>query len=124
MSTIREVSPTAALALIKKGALLVDVREPSEVARKAFDVPEVMLIPLREIEKRIKEIPANRKVIVACNSGSRSSMAMRTLMKHGYGKAVNMQYGISGWTREGLPVKGKPKQSFGSWLMGLFGKKS
>ena len=124
MSNIREVSPAAALGLIKKGALLVDVREPGEVARKSFDVPDIMLIPLREIERRYKEIPANRKVIVACNSGSRSSMAMRTLMNHGFSKAVNMQYGMSGWSREGLPVKRKAKQGFGSWLMGLFGKKS
>ncbi len=122
MSAIREVSPTDALAMIQKGALLVDVREAHEIAGKSFDVPNVMQIPLREIEKRYKEIPVKRQVVVACRSGNRSLMALRFLTNHGYNKAVNMQSGISRWERDGLPIKRSQKQKPGSWLFGLFGK--
>ncbi|ACF42468.1 rhodanese-like domain-containing protein [Pelodictyon phaeoclathratiforme] len=104
--------------------MLVDVREAYEVARKSFDVPEIMLIPFRDFEKRFQEIPVKRQVIIACNSGSRSAVATRILMTHGYRKVVNMQYGIMRWAKEGLPVKGRPKQTFGARLLQMFRGKS
>ena len=124
MNKIKDVSPTAALALIKKGALLVDVRQPSEVARKAFDVPDTLQIPLGKIEQRFREIPENRQVIVACHSGNRSVMAARFLASHGFRKVVSMQHGIAGWERAGLPVRSMPKQSILSRLLQKFGGKS
>jgi len=123
MSDVREVSPAKALEMIRKGALLVDVREPFEIAGKSLDVPETLLIPLRDIDKRYREIPKGRQVIVCCRTGSRSVIATRILMKHGYNKAFNMQSGVIRWESEGLPVKGKPKQKFGSWLLKIFSRK-
>ncbi len=120
MNTTHDVSPTAALALIQKGALLVDVREPHEVAKKSFDVANVMLIPLREFENRYKEIPTDRQLIIACNLGNRSLMATRFLTNHGYSKALNMQRGIVCWEHEGLPLKKAVKESAGSWLLQQF----
>lgn len=124
MNKVQEVVPAKAFAMIQKGALLVDVREAYEVARKSFDVPDIMLIPFRDFEKRFQEIPVKRQVIIACNSGNRSAVATRVLMNHGYRKVVNMQYGIMRWAKEGLPVKGKPKQTFGAWLLQMFHGKS
>jgi rhodanese-related sulfurtransferase len=124
MKNMLEVTPAKAFAMIQKGALLVDVREPGEVDRKSFDVPEIMLIPLRQLETRYKEIPADRQVIIACHSGSRSIMASRFLMNQGYKKAVNMQSGIARWAAEGLPLKEKEKQKTSLWLSQLFSKKS
>ncbi|MFZ4524775.1 MAG: rhodanese-like domain-containing protein [Chlorobium sp.] len=124
MDNAHEVSPNKALALIQKGALLVDVREPGEVAKKSFDVSNIMQIPLRELQKRFHEIPLDRKVIIACYSGSRSLMATRFLMKQGYTQAVNMQQGIARWEREGLPIKSELKQQPGSLLERFFGRKS
>ena len=121
MNNNREVNPANALAMIRKGALLVDVREAHEVAKKSFDVPDIMLIPLRELEKRFREIPANRQLIIACHSGNRSIIATRFLVKHGYRKAINMQNGISRWAKEGLPLKSREKQTIVSWLMQKFG---
>ena len=122
MSTVQEISPTKALAMIKKGALLVDVRQPREVARKSFDVSEIMLIPVGDLKNRFQEIPVDRKVIIACHIGNRGLMATRFLMNNGYSKAVNMQQGIVRWEKEGLPVKSEPKQNNGSWLMQMFKK--
>ncbi len=120
MRNTKEVSPTQALALIQKGALLVDVREPSEVSKKSFDVSNIMLIPLQELKMRFREIPVDRKVIIACHSGSRSIMATRFLMDNGYNKAVNMQHGMVHWEKEGLPIKNELKQKNGSWLKKFF----
>jgi rhodanese-related sulfurtransferase len=124
MSNISEVSPTASFALIQKGSLLVDVREPSEIAKKSFDVPDIMMIPLRQFEQRFKEIPVTRNVVIACRSGSRSVMATRFLIDHGYSKAVTMQHGIVGWERDGLPLKREAKQKNGSLLMRMFNRKA
>ncbi len=124
MKNIREVNAAAALALLKKGALLVDVREPREVAKKAFDVPDVVVVPLSQFQARFREIPSKRQLVVACRSGNRSGMAIRLLTSQGYNKIANLQHGIIGWERAGLPVKGKPRQSLMSRLLQLFGKKS
>ncbi len=117
MNKTHEVSPAKALALINNGALLVDVREPKEVASKSFDVSTIAQIPLRELKNRFQEIPVDRKVIIACHSGNRSLMATRFLMNHGYTQVVNMQQGIVRWEKEGLPVKNELKQKSGSRLM-------
>ncbi|MEI7788223.1 MAG: rhodanese-like domain-containing protein [Chlorobiaceae bacterium] len=124
MSNVQEVSPATALAMIKKGALLLDVREPKEVAKKSFDVQDIMMIPIRELKKRFQEIPLDRKVIIACHVGNRGLMAARFLVNQGYSQAVNMQQGIVRWEKEGLPVKSELKQTTGSWLKQLFSMKS
>ena len=121
MKSTLEVNPSAALAMIQKGALLVDVRESREIAEKSFDLPDVLQIPLGELKSRYREIPENRQVIMACRSGSRSMMATSFLEGKGYSNARNMQNGIMGWEREGLPLKTKPKQAGGGWLQQIFG---
>ena len=56
----REVCPTTTRRLLAEGALLVDVRELSEVAQTAFDVPGVVLLPLSELQQRHGELPRDR----------------------------------------------------------------
>ena len=124
MSKIKDVNPSTALSMIRKGALLVDVREGREVEQLAFDVPDVLVVPLSRLENRVAEIPSDRKVIVACKSGNRSQVAARILLNHGYGQVLNMQYGILGWSREGLPVKSEPKPQQFAWLRKLIGSES
>ena len=122
MNNTHEVSPAKAFVMLKKGALLVDVRQPKEVAKKSFDVLDIINIPVGELNKRFQEIPVDRKIIIACHVGSRGSMATRFLISQGYSKAVNMQQGIVRWEKEGLPVKSGAKQKSGSWLMQIFKK--
>lgn len=96
MSKVKDINPAEAFSMAKKGTLIVDVRELREVERMAFDVPNVMVVPLSRFENGISGIPSKQKVIVACNSGNRSVMAARMLMSSGYTQVVNMQSGISG----------------------------
>jgi rhodanese-related sulfurtransferase len=120
MSRVKDVNPSTAYSMAKKGTMIVDVRENREVERMAFDVPNVLVVPLSKFESRIPEIPSKQKIIVACNSGNRSVMAARMLMSHGYTQVVNLQYGISGWTRGGFPVRQSPSQPPFAWLKKLF----
>lgn len=92
--------------LAEKNALLVDVREADEVAKLAFDVPNVVHIPLSEFEQRFTELPKDRELILACAVGQRSLKATYFLMYHGYDKVANMQDGLAKWVRRGFPMRG------------------
>lgn len=123
-SKVKEVNPATAYSMIKKGALLVDVREMREIDRKAFGVSDCMAVPMSRFQSSLNEIPTGRKVIIACLSGNRSSMASRMLANHGHSNVHNLQYGMMGWEREGLPVTKPETQSPLSSLFKMFRKEA
>lgn len=118
MKEALEICPTTAFGLTEKGILLVDVREPEEVAEASFDVRNLMLIPFSQLEGRYHEIPADREVIIACHVGERSLMATYFLMNHGYEQVINMQNGIVRWAEKGFPMKGALKRKTGGCCCG------
>jgi rhodanese-related sulfurtransferase len=123
-NSVKDVTPSIALSMIRKGALLVDVRETREIERKAFDVSDFMSVPMSSFQSQLHEIPANRKVIIACHSGNRSSMASRILVNHGYKNVHNLQNGIIRWEREGLPIRKKTAESPFAWMGKMFRRTS
>lgn len=102
----REICPTTTRKALAEGALLVDVREASEVAAVAFADCNVLTIPLSELETRWTEIPRDRDVIFACAAGVRSLKATYFLMYQGYERVANMKYGMQRWIERGFPVNG------------------
>lgn len=106
LPSAREVCPTTTRRLIAEGALLVDVRELAEVARVAFDVPGVLLLPLSEFEQRFAELPRDRDLVLVCQVGERSLKATYFLMYQGYTRVANMEGGLLKWARKGFPIKG------------------
>jgi rhodanese-related sulfurtransferase len=105
---VNEICPTTTQGWVKKGALLVDVRERDEVEQLAFDVPNIVNIPLSEFEIRYKELPFNKEMVIVCRGGGRSLRAAGFLINNGYDplKVVNMQHGIIRWVQKGFPTKG------------------
>lgn len=103
---VKEICPTTTQEWVKKGALLVDVREKDEVNELAYDVPNIFNIPLSEFEERFNEIPKDKEVIMVCKSGGRSLRAAGFLVNHSYNNVVNMQHGIVRWVQKGFPTKG------------------
>lgn len=106
LAEAREVCPTTSARLLKEGALLVDVREPDEVAKAGFAGCEVMAIPLSQFEDRWQEVPRDRDVILACAVGERSLKATYFLMYQGYDRVMNMNPGIARWVARGFPITG------------------
>ncbi|MDE0886013.1 MAG: molybdopterin-synthase adenylyltransferase MoeB [Myxococcota bacterium] len=84
--------------------LLLDVREPEEVAQASIEgsVP----IPLGEIEARVGEIAdwRQRPVVVHCHHGGRSAQACRKLIELGFEEVENLDGGIEAWS---LTVDGR-----------------
>ena len=105
---VKEICPTTTQSWVKNGALLVDVREKDEIEALAYDVPEIINIPLSEFETRFQEVPMDREVVLVCRSGGRSLRATGFLINHGYEseKVVNMQHGMIRWAQKGFPTKG------------------
>lgn len=101
-----EICPTTTYKRVQEGALLVDVRENDEVQELAYDVPNILQIPLSEFEERFNEIPQDREVVLVCRSGGRSLKATYYLMNHGYTNVANMQHGMLRWAEKGFPIKG------------------
>ena len=105
---VNEICPTTTQAWVKKGALLVDVREKDEVEQLAYDVPNIVNIPLSEFEIRYTELPVDKNLVMVCRGGGRSLRAAGFLLNNGYdpGRVVNMQHGIIRWAQKGFPTKG------------------
>jgi len=105
---VNEICPTTTQAWVKKGALLVDVRERDEVKQLAYDVPAIVNIPLSEFEIRYTELPFDRDLVLVCRSGDRSLRAAGFLINHGYDpvKVVNMKHGMIRWVQKGFQTKG------------------
>lgn len=113
-SLVKEICPTTTQEWVKKGALLVDVREKDEVSELAYDVPKVINIPLSEFEERFHEIPKDQEAVTVCKGGGRSLRAAGFLVNHGYNNVVNMQHGIARWVQKGFPTKGNTSVVTGS----------
>ena len=81
-------------------AVLIDVREASEY--KNINIPKSYLLPLKNVS--IDKIPPhnNKKLVIHCHSGKRSSMACQKLLNENPNLEIyNLEGGISAWQNSG-----------------------
>jgi NADPH-dependent 2,4-dienoyl-CoA reductase/sulfur reductase-like enzyme/rhodanese-related sulfurtransferase len=83
------------LELHRTDALLLDVREPDEFARK--HIPKTINLPLSELRSRYAELPKDREIWVCCAVGQRAYFAARFLTQHGY-RARTLSGGYTTYT--------------------------
>ena len=98
---IREVDVQEFAAAQRRGALVVDVREPSEYADG--HVPGAQLVPLGSLAARVDELPRDDRVYVICASGNRSRTAAAALAAAGR-DAISVSGGTRAWVASGGPV--------------------
>jgi adenylyltransferase/sulfurtransferase len=75
--------------------VLVDVREPHEIAICAF--PESMKIPLGTLPQNLSRLSTADEIIVHCKTGGRSARAVQLLRQAGFRKVRNLAGGIARW---------------------------
>lgn len=80
---------------IFRSVLFVDTRDAGQFA--AGSIPGAVNIEWREVLGRIDEIPADRKVVLFCNTGSLSAQAAFALRVAGRDNVVVLQSGLEGW---------------------------
>lgn len=94
----------AKVFLAREKPLVLDVRTPKEFY--AGHIEGARLIPVQQLERRVKEIAKYRssKVLLYCRSGNRSTVAAQILARHGFTDLYNLRPGMRGWQAAGLPV--------------------
>jgi rhodanese-related sulfurtransferase len=95
---MKTVTPTEFAAL--SDAVLIDVREPDEVA--AASMPGAINMPMSSIGEHLDELPVGTLYQVS-HAGGRSARVAAALEQRGY-DVVNVEGGITQWEQEGLPV--------------------
>lgn len=80
--------------LVKRGAILIDVRSPQEYKEGHLD--NAILIPEYDINKKILDrFDINDEIILYCSTGNRSRKAKKKMEKIGYTKIYNLREGIN-----------------------------
>lgn len=72
--------------------------------------PRWLNIPQETLKDRFAEIPADKRLIVVCNSGVRSYEALRQLETAGLCNAVNLQGGVAALKKTGLLAAGEEEK--------------
>ena len=82
--------------------IILDVRTESEYAQEHIE--GAINMPLSEIDSRLSEMDPEDEFLVYCTSGSRSSMAIATMLENEYTKIYHLPSGIIAWRKAGYPV--------------------
>jgi rhodanese-related sulfurtransferase len=83
--------------------LLVDVREPNEVAVEAY--PGGVVVALSGFEPKDIPDPGGKQVVFACRSGKRSVTASLAAQAAGLAYDKHLAGGMLAWKAAGLPTK-------------------
>jgi rhodanese-related sulfurtransferase len=79
---------------------IVDVREPHEFA--GGRIPGAINLPLSKFDPA--EVPKGRQVVLICQAGGRSAVALRKMKAAGVEDARHYAAGMSGWRSRKGPV--------------------
>ena len=83
--------------------LLVDVREPNEIAVERY--PDAVVVPLSSFDPAAIPDPQGKQVVFACRSGRRSVTASLAAQEKGYPYSSHLAGGILAWKAAGLPTE-------------------
>lgn len=103
MSILTPLAPVEVKArLDRKTAVLVDIREPEEFARR--HVAGALSRPLSTFETAHLRIEPDRQVIFTCKTGMRTGGACDRLAAAVDGPAFVLDGGLDSWATAGLPI--------------------
>ncbi|KQX92606.1 rhodanese-like domain-containing protein [Streptomyces clavifer] len=106
------IAPAEAAAAAAEGALLVDIRYAA-LREKDGLIPGALVIERNELEWRLDPLGSHRApeavshdlpVVVICNEGYASSLAVASLRQLGLRRATDLIGGFQAWRAAGLPV--------------------
>jgi rhodanese-related sulfurtransferase len=101
---VQDLTPEEVSRGIAEGHfLLVDVREPNEVAVEAY--PNGVVVPLSSFDPQAIPSSNGRQVVFACRSGKRSVTASLAAQAAGLPYDKHLAGGMLAWKAAGLPTK-------------------
>ncbi|HEY9441405.1 MAG TPA: rhodanese-like domain-containing protein [Streptomyces sp.] len=107
------MDPHQAAAAVADGALLVDIRYAALRERDGL-IPGALVIERNELEWRLDPQGSHRvpeavshdlPVVVICDEGYASSLAVASLHRLGLHRATDLIGGFQAWRAAGLPVR-------------------
>jgi rhodanese-related sulfurtransferase len=102
--TVQDLAPEEVAKGLGEGRyLLIDVREPNEVAVEAY--PDAVVLPLSTFDPA--DIPdlQGRELVFACRSGNRSAKISHAIQAAGFPYDKHLAGGMIAWKAAGLPVR-------------------
>ena len=109
---VRRLEPIDALRACQDGALLIDTR-PEAQRRRDGDLPGALVVDRNVLEWRLDPLGEHRlaevtshdqQIILVCNEGYSSSLAVATLRRMGLHRATDVVGGFQKWAAQRLPV--------------------
>ena len=101
---VENLNPDEVAEGLKAGRmLLVDVREPNEIALEGY--PDAVILPLSRFDPGAIPDPQGKQVVFACRSGRRSVTAALVAQDAGFPYKSHLAGGILAWKAAGLPTK-------------------
>jgi rhodanese-related sulfurtransferase len=92
-----------ALLDAREPVVLVDFRKLSEY--RAGHLPGAISLPITELDRRFREIPEGKRVILYCQCPAEEIATAHTfLTRQGYHDHVVLEHGFGGWVRRQYPV--------------------
>ena len=111
-SRVECLDPAQVAEEMKRGAVLVDLRESEELAREGM-IPGAVHAPRGMLEfhadpkssYHLRELEPERRLILHCAAGGRSALAADTLRLMGYRNVAHLEGGFTAWKKQGYPTK-------------------
>jgi rhodanese-related sulfurtransferase len=84
--------------------IILDVRSPNEYVESHIENAENIDVNSHIFKSEINKIDKNKKYLVYCHSGHRSSYAVKIMIDSGFTDIHDLSGGIRKWKRQGLPL--------------------
>lgn len=84
------------------GAVLLDVREPWEVALARIQLPGVqaLAMPMHTVPARVAELDRSQPIVCICHHGGRSAQVVAFLQRQGLARVYNLAGGVDAWSTQ------------------------
>lgn len=89
-----DIDPSEALHLHYSGALLIDIREPAELADLPSDHVVDRHLPMSEFEDWMYELSPSETFVLVCARGARSSMLSAKMREQGFRNVYSLHGGL------------------------------
>lgn len=99
-----DVDANSAISLMdEKDLIILDVREAKE--RKAGFIANDTHLPLAQVKNQLGSLDKNKKILVYCRSGGRSSHIAGLLTRNNFEQVYSLKGGFKAWQKANLPIK-------------------
>jgi rhodanese-related sulfurtransferase len=82
--------------------IAIDIRDAEEYAK--FHIAEATSIPIDELGKQLKSVPAARGIVIVDHAGHQAPVAVRLLASLGRNDVKRLDGGVLRWQAEGMPL--------------------